>query len=132
MIKKAFIEAFNSLINKKEEILSNYDEIIKKITDATKEEGEIEKIEVESQVLQTSIERLISENARTTIDQIEYAKKYNSLVEKHNGLQKTMQTLLRNIDKKKAKRNLMKAFLKTLEEQKELLTEFDERSGRLP
>jgi DNA invertase Pin-like site-specific DNA recombinase len=127
VIKKAFVDAFNTLIDNKEKILSNYDEIIKKITDSSKEEGEIEKIEIESQGLQTSIERLISENARTTIDQAEYAKKYNSLVEKHNNLQRTMQTLLRDIDKKKAKRNLMKAFLKTLKEQKGLLTEFDEK-----
>jgi DNA invertase Pin-like site-specific DNA recombinase len=127
IIKKAFIEAFNSLIDNKEEILANYYEIIKKITDSSKEEVEIEKIEIESQVLQTSIERLISQNARTTIDQAEYVKKYNALVENHNNLQKTMHTLLRDIDKKKAKRNLMKAFLKTLKEQKEILTEFDEK-----
>jgi DNA invertase Pin-like site-specific DNA recombinase len=127
IIKKAFIEAFNSLIDNKEEILANYYEIIKKITDSSKEEVEIEKIEIESQVLQTSIERLISQNARTTIDQAEYVKKYNSLVEKHNNLQKTMQNLLRDIDKKKAKRNLMKAFLKTLKEQEKILTEFDEK-----
>jgi len=69
VIKKAFTDAFNSLIDNKEEILSNYDNINKKITNCSKEEGEIEKIEIESQVLQTSIERLISENARTTIDQ---------------------------------------------------------------
>jgi len=127
LIKKAFTSAFNSLIDNKEEILNSYDEIIKKITESSKEEGEIEKIEIESQVLQTSIERLISQNARTAIDQAEYVKKYNALVEKHNNLQKTMQTLLRDIDKKKAKRNLMKAFLKTLEKQEKILTEFDEK-----
>jgi hypothetical protein len=38
-----------------------------------------------------------------------------------------MQTLIRDIDKKKAKRNLMKAFLKTLEKQEKILTEFDEK-----
>jgi len=126
VIKKAFVGAFNCLIDNKEEITNNYDDISKKITDYSKEEKEIEKIEVESQVLQTSIERLISENARTTIDQMEYAKKYNNLVQKHNDLQKRLQTLLSDIDKKNAKRTLMKAFLKILKEQKHILTEFDE------
>jgi hypothetical protein len=127
VIKRTFVDAFNSLIHNREEIINNYDDISKKITDYSKEEKEIEKIEIESEVLQTSIERLISENARTTIDQAEYAKKYNALVEKHNNLQKTMQTLLRDIDRKKAKRTLMKAFLKTLKEQTRILKEFDEK-----
>ena len=127
LIKKAFVDVFNSLIDNKEEIINSYDDLIKKITDYSKEEKEIEKIEIESEVLQTSIERLISENARTTIDQAEYAKKYNALAQKHNNLQKIMQTLIGDIDKKKAKRTLMKAFLKTLKQQRHILKEFDEK-----
>ncbi|MBN2827571.1 MAG: hypothetical protein JXQ26_06260 [Tissierellales bacterium] len=49
------------------------------------------------------------------------------LAQNHNNLQKRMQDLLREIDKKKAKRNLMKVFLKTLRKQDKLLTEFDEK-----
>ena len=126
LIKKTFVGAFNSLIEDKEDIINSYDDLIKKITNSSKEEKEIEKIEVESQILQTALEKLISQNTRTTIDQIEYAKKYNALAEKHNKLQKRMQTLISDIDKKKAKRTLMKAFLKTLKKQEKILTEFDE------
>jgi hypothetical protein len=127
VIKKAFLEAFNSLIDNKEEILLDYDELVKRITDTSKEEKEIKKIEVDSQLLHTALEKLIAENARTTIDQTDYAKKYNNLAEKHNTLQKRLQTLISEIDQKKAKRNLMKAFLKTLRKQDKLITAFDEK-----
>jgi hypothetical protein len=127
IIKVAFVEAFNSLIVNKDEILNNYDDLTKKITNSSKEEKEIKKIELESQLLQTALEKLIAENARTTIDQTDYAKKYNALAEKHNALQKRLQTLISEIDQKKAKRNLMKAFPKTLRKQDKLITEFDEK-----
>jgi hypothetical protein len=127
IIKNAFVEAFNSLIDNKEEILLDYDDLTKKITDFSKEEKEIKQIEVKSQLLQTALEKLIAENARTTINQTDYAKKYNHLAEKHNTLQKRLQTLISDIDQKKAKRNLMKAFLKTLRKQEKLITAFDEK-----
>lgn len=127
VIKKAFVEAFNSLIENKEEILSDYDELVKRITDSSKEEAEMETIEVDSQLLHTALEKLIAENARTQMDQTAYTKKYNTLAEKHNTLQKRLQTVLSDIDRKKAKRNLMKAFLKTLRKQDSLITAFDEK-----
>ncbi len=127
VIKKAFLEAFNSLIDNKEEILSDYDELVKRITDSSKEEAEMETIEVDSQLLHTALEKLIAENARTQMDQIAYTKKYNILAEKHNTLQKRLQTVLSDIDRKKARRNLMKAFLKTLRKQDSLITAFDEK-----
>jgi hypothetical protein len=77
------VEAFNSLIEDKNEILNSYDDLTKKITDFSKEEKEIKKIELESQLLQTALEKLISENARTTINQTDYANKCNNLAEKH-------------------------------------------------
>ena len=87
----------------------------------------METIEVDSQLLHTALEKLIAENARTQMDQAAYTKKYNVLAEKHNTLQKRLQTVLSDIDKKKAKRNLMKAFLKTLRKQDSLITAFDEK-----
>ncbi|MBV1759050.1 MAG: recombinase family protein [Dethiosulfatibacter sp.] len=127
VIKKAFVEAFNSLIDNKDEILSDYDKLVKRITDSSKEEAEMETIEMDSQLLHAALEKLIAENARTQMDQAAYTKKYNTLAEKHNNLQKRLQTVLSDIDRKKAKRNLMKAFLKTLRKQDNLITTFDEK-----
>ena len=121
------MEAFNSLIDNKEEILNSYDDLTKKITDFSKEEKEIKQIEAKSQLLHTALEKLISENSRTTINQTDYAKKYNNLAEKHNTLHKRLQTLISEIDQKKPKRKLMKVFLKTLRKQDNLITAFDEK-----
>jgi len=120
------------LIENKEKILSDYDDIVKKITDHSKEEAEIETIEVESQLLQTDLEQLISENAITSMDQDAYTQKYNKLAEKHNNLQKRHQILTSDIDKKTAKRNLMRAFLKTLVRQKTSSRNLMKRYGRQP
>lgn len=126
VLKVAFIEAFNSLIENRDEIIAVYNELIHSITDFAKENDEMKRIEEESELLQTSLEKLISENARAPMDQKEYTKRYNALAGKHNKLQKRLQVLNGEIDMKKAKRNLMRAFLKTLENQEGLLTDFDE------
>lgn len=126
VLKTAFVEAFNSLIENRDEIIAVYDEMIYRITDFTKEEDETQRIEEESELLHIGLEKLISENARVPMDQKEYAKRYNTMAEKHNKLQKRLQALISEIDMKKAKRNLMNAFLITLKKQEKLLTEFDE------
>ncbi len=126
VLKKAFIEVFNSLIENKDEIISLYQELINNITDFTKEENEMKSIEEETELLHTALEKLISENARVPMDQTEYTKKYNSLAQKHNKLQKRLQTLTSEMDMKKAKRNLMEVFIATLKKQEVLITEFDE------
>ncbi|WP_366923895.1 recombinase family protein [Metallumcola ferriviriculae] len=126
VLKRAFVEAFNSLIENKDEILSTYNEIIVTITDFKKQEKESQKINEECTVIEAAVEKLIAENARSAIDQKEYTKRYTPLATRYNELQNRKQELNSEIAILKARRNQMNAFIRQLKEQKELLTEFNE------
>ena len=126
IVQKAFTDAFNSIIENKEEILESYDEIIETVTSSKDKEAQCQKIDAECLQIEAVIEKLVAENSRSIIDQDEYNKRYAEFVAKYNGLQKKRQALLGDIAMLKAKRNLMKAFIKELEKQDKLMNEFDE------
>ena len=125
-IKKAFMEAFNSLIDNKDEILANYDEIIAQITDCRRQEREIAKIDEDCASIEVLIQKLIAENARSVLEQSEYNRKYSGYVTRYNELQTRRQELNTDITMRQARRSQMKAFIKQLTKQDQLLTEFDE------
>jgi len=125
VIKKAFTQVFNSLITDKDTILESYDEIIAKVTNCTRQEKELQKIEEECTAIEAVIEKLIAENARKAIEQSEYNRKYSEYAAKYNKMQKRKQELNAEIAMSIARRNQMKAFIKELKKQEQLLTEFD-------
>lgn len=126
VIKKAFVEAFNSLIENKEEIIAGYEEIIEKLTDFSKQEKECSKIDEECTLLGKKLEKLIAENARSLMDQNEYNRKYSDLATRYNGLQNRHQEISTYIAKCKAKKNQMMVFIRELKNQEQLLKDFDE------
>jgi DNA invertase Pin-like site-specific DNA recombinase len=126
VVKKAFMQAFNSLITDKEAILESYNEIIAKITSCKRQEKELQKIEEDCAAIEAVIEKLIAENARKAIEQSEYNRKYTDSAAKYNKMQKRKQELNAEIAMSIARRNQMKAFIKELKKQEQLLTEFDE------
>ena len=118
--------AFNSLIENKTEILASYDDIIAQITDCKRQEKEIAKIDEDCASIEVLIKKLIAENARLSLEQEEYNRRYSEYVIKYNELQTRRQSLNNEITMRQARRNQMKAFIKELSRQEQLLTEFDE------
>ena len=126
VVKRAFTQAFNSLITDKDTILESYDKIIAKITNCKRQEKELQKIEEECAAIEAVIEKLIAENARKAIEQSEYNSKYKEYAAKYNKMQKRKQELNAEIAMSIARHNQMKAFIKELKKQEQLLSEFDE------
>jgi len=120
------VGAFNSLIENKTEILASYDDIIAQITDCKRQEKEIAKIDEDCASIEVLIKKLIAENARLSLEQEEYNRRYSEYVIKYNELQTRRQSLNNEITMRQARRNQMKAFIKELSRQEQLLTEFDE------
>ncbi len=125
-IKKAFIDAFNSIIKNKKEILRTYKELIKQIADTSKQEIEISEIDVECEVIGALVNTLVTDLARNSIDQKEYDLKYAKFTAAYNSLKLRQQELVSEIARMKARRNRMSAFMKELRKQIGLLDEFDE------
>ena len=112
IIKEAFVNAFNTLIESKEELISGYEEIIEKITNFTRQEEEGIKIDEECILLERALEKLMDENTRTLMDQSEYNIKYNDFATRYNSLQERRKEISVDIAKLKGRRNQIKAFIK--------------------
>ena len=79
-----FVTAVNDMLRNKNEIIANLHESIAMIsTDAL--EKELAAAQDEMVLLAQMVESLVTENARTALDQTEYNRKYNALIERYEA-----------------------------------------------
>ena len=71
-LKQAFVDAFNNLIENKNEILDGYTANIQSLTDNTSLDAESNAIQEESDVVMELIRKFVDENAHSAIDQSDY------------------------------------------------------------
>ncbi len=126
VIKKAFIDAFNSIIENKAEILLEYEEILNQVINSKRQENECKKIDEECAAIEVIVDKLVAENARVSMDQQEYDRRYKPHATRYNELQKRRYELGAEIAMCKGRKNQINAFIKELEKQEQLLTEFSE------
>jgi DNA invertase Pin-like site-specific DNA recombinase len=124
-IKVLFIKAANQLVDHKVEILSNFKAI--KVTLFSTEQLEREQLELEQEVNVVAglMQDCINENARVALDQAEYEKRYNGLVERFDKAKARYDKASRLIVEKQARRGEIEIFLAELEKL-DLMTAFDE------
>ena len=67
----------------------------------------------------------IAENSRVALDQDEYEKCYAELTARYEKAKAKYDDIAEQIESKKAKRELFKGFIRTLEKQDSLTSEFD-------
>ena len=67
----------------------------------------------------------IAENSRVALDQDEYEKRYAELTARYEKAKAKYDDIAEQIESKKAKRELFKGFIRTLEKQDGLIEEFD-------
>lgn len=126
-IKQTFVEAFNSLIENKEEILEGYEVIIQALTDTSKLDKESNKLKSEIEIVTEMLRKCVEENAHSALNQEEYEERYKALAERYENIKNG----LRGIDEKRlersAKHENITAFIKDLEQREGLVTGFDEQ-----
>ena len=125
-LKKAFLDAFNSLLENKEEILQNYETIIQALTDTSKLDIESTKLQSEGEVVAELIIKCIDENANTILDQAEYQKRYTALEERYENIKNRLEEINNKRLERTAKRESMEEFIRILQYNNTILTEFDE------
>lgn len=121
-IKEAFLEAFNSLLNNKDEILQGYEEIIYVLIDTNELDKESVRLQSECEVVAELLRKCVEENAHSAIDQ----QHYTALVKRYE----TVKNGLAKINEKRLERNVKResigAFIGMLKQSDRLLTDFDE------
>ncbi|MBN2876915.1 MAG: recombinase family protein, partial [Bacilli bacterium] len=75
-VKLKFIKAYNMAMEDKERILQDTIEVIELLTDTTKLDSDISKIDGELIVISELVNKLVKENAKTSTDIDDYNKKY--------------------------------------------------------
>ena len=81
-IHSIFVTAVNDMLRNKNEIIANLHESIAMIS-TDELEKELAAAQDEMVLLAQMVESLVTENARTALDQTEYNRKYNVLIERY-------------------------------------------------
>ena len=100
------------------------------LSDHTEIDAELQSVIAEMEVVAGLIEKSIATNAITALDQDEYAKTYESLTERYQGLQKRYTALTRQREDKQFKADELSGFLFELGELDLLDTEWKDSRFR--
>jgi DNA invertase Pin-like site-specific DNA recombinase len=126
-IKTMFVSAVGKLLENKNEIIADLDEIKERLFDTSSLDTECAELESEIAVTAELIGKCIEENARTIVNQDEFSKRYAALA----GRYETAKSRLGEIGEAKldikARRDMIGEYLAVLRKQDSLVTEFDER-----
>lgn len=79
----------------------------------------------ELNIISEQMQIAIAENSRVALDQDEYEKRYAELTARYEKAKAKYDDIAEQIESKKAKRELFKGFIRTLEKQDGLTCEFD-------
>lgn len=124
-IKEVFIKATNKLLEDKDEIIANFR--ILKTTAFNIEDLENKKVELQNEleVVADLIQNIINENAHTALDQDEYQRRYDDLVERFNTTKSDLEATTGQIKDKITRQKNLEIFLKELNNHGELVSKFN-------
>lgn len=119
------MDAFNSLISNKDEILQAHADIIEALTDTGDLDREFAKLQGEQDVVVGLMQKCVEENAHAVLDQEDYLRRYSALLERYEAIKSGLARIADQRQGRAAKRKNVLRFLDTLK-RSDLLTDFDE------
>ena len=125
-IKAAFLAAFNIVLGNRDEIIEAYEEVIAALTDTADLDAEQETLENESEVVLGLIQKIISENAQTAMDQEEYNRRYDAYSERFEAARKRLAEIAELRQERNAKKTRIRLFMENMNNHQELVQSFDE------
>jgi len=129
-IKELFVEAVNRLLSDRGKILAGLKIAEQSLFDTSAFDEERQELKSEMAVVAEMIQRMIDENARVPQSQEKYRLRYEGLVNRFETAKERLEEITNQRELAQARRNEIKAFIKSLGEQRNLILEFDERLWR--
>jgi DNA invertase Pin-like site-specific DNA recombinase len=126
-VKQKFLEAFNSIMEHKEELIANCRLAQKSLCDCTEIDSEIVGLHQEIEVAAELSRKAIHENAHSAIDQDEWHERNNGFLEKHRRALERATELEVLKRKRQSKSLILKGFIQNLASRESTLEEFDEK-----
>ena len=127
-IMKCFVDAFNSLLARKDEIASNYEECLAAITGDSEYKRRLAEVEEHCAGLAARMHDNLTRESRMMDDcgdNSPLKKERDEITAEYEGLQKEQQELNSKIALCAAKKVQVRGFLQLLKKQKKALVEFD-------
>ena len=123
-IQLHFLSAANKLLATKAAVIANGREMQALLFDTTELEAEQAQLLEETQVVSDMVQQAIQENARTALNQTEYQKRYDSLVQRFDRAKTRLEEVTAEIQEKQTASANMGTFLNAFEQMPDSLTEF--------
>lgn len=106
-------------------LIENTKSIIELLTDTSKIDATIQKLNEELNDVRILVENLIKDNASRTQNQIEYTNRYKSLNEKYNLTKEKIEEAIIKRNEMQQKADSLKCFLKELTDKPSLIETYD-------
>ena len=125
IVKSKFVEAYNKLMVDKPLLIENTKSIIELLTDTSKIDATIQKLNEELNDVRILVENLIKDNASRTQNQIEYTNRYKSLNEKYNLTKEKIEEAIIKRNEMQQNADSLKCFLKELTDNPSFIETYD-------
>lgn len=125
IVKSKFVEAYNKLMVDKPLLIENTKSIIELLTDTSKIDATIQKLNEELNDARILVENLIKDNASRAQNQTEYTNRYNSLNEKYNLTKGKIEEALIKRNEMQQSADSLKSFLKELADKPSFIETYD-------
>jgi DNA invertase Pin-like site-specific DNA recombinase len=123
-LQDLFVQAVNSIISRKDEIIGNFGKITEDIFDTSADEAQLEAAKAERLGIVSRMEQLNTENASTAMDQQTYQSRFDQLSNQYSEINEQLTALEGAIRERKSRKTKTELFLKALRKQERLVTEF--------
>lgn len=123
-IQLHFLSAANKLLATKAAVIANGREMQALLFDTTELEAEQAQLLEETQVVSDMVQQAIQENARTALNQTEYQKRYDSLVQRFDRVKTRLEEVTAEIQERQTARANTGTFLNAFEQMPDALAEF--------
>ena len=112
IVKSKFVEDYNKLMVEKVLLIENTKSIIELLTDTSKIDVTIQKLNEELNDVRILVENLIKDNASKAQNQTEFTNRYNSLNEKYNLTKGKIEEAITKRNEMQQSADSLKSFLK--------------------
>jgi site-specific DNA recombinase len=126
IIQMMFLNAYNTFMGGREQVIEDCEMIRKLLLDFTKIDVEIEKQTEEIEVIAERVKSLVKENASTPQSQDEYIKKYNNWSERYEVEYRKLENLQKDKELRISKDKAMEFFIMNLKKQPLVVEVWDE------
>ena len=127
-LKEIFLRAANQVIDAKDGITAIYHQVLEPNLATDTLQQELDGLDAEINVVAGLIEECIKENAHVALDQAEYQKRYDALVDRFDTAKARQKELAQQITDRKARRQQIEMFLAGLKKREPLTVFRDEDS----